>query len=158
MTQKDKQLLLNDLCGRLPYGVRVLVSDTFPYSTIPGKNAVIKVSDIHDLIAPVSLDERYNKSDKAFSKIIQEHTEYLEFKPYLRPMSSMTEEEKDELNSISHEFGFEWVDAKTTEERYMANAKMQSRSTDFYNAHHLDYRGLIEKGLALEAHEDMYML
>jgi len=54
-------------------------------------------------------------------------------KVYLRPMSSMTEEEKEEEENTVMMF-----------------------LQDFYNAHHLDYRGLIEKGLALEATEGMY--
>ena len=56
--------------------------------------------------------------------------------PYLRPMSSMSEEEYQE-------FGYDVL-------RYTP------REFDWLNAHHFDYRGLIEKGLALEAPEGMY--
>ena len=59
-------------------------------------------------------------------------------KPYLRPMSSMTQEEYEEEVSSLFGWNTEW-------EHY-----------DWLNAHHFDYRGLIEKGLALEALEDMY--
>lgn len=75
-------------------------------------------------------------------------------KPYLRPLSSMTDEEKNELNSISHEFCHEWLDALTTEERYVISAKMQRRSIELYNSHHLDYNGLISKGLAIAINEN----
>ena len=57
-------------------------------------------------------------------------------KPYLRPMSSMTEEEYQE-------FGYDVL-------RYTP------RELDWLNEHHFDYRGLIEKGLAIEAPEGMY--
>lgn len=60
-----------------------------------------------------------------------------EIKPYLRPMSSMTEEEKDEYDRL-----------------VMCNASWVV--DDWLLVHHFDYRGLIEKGLALEAPEGMY--
>lgn len=58
-------------------------------------------------------------------------------KPYLRPMSSMTKEEKKELFQL------------------MGNGTDVQR-IDFYLSHYLDYRGLIPMGLALPAHEGMY--
>ena len=61
-----------------------------------------------------------------------------EIKPYLRPMSSMTEEEENEYYNI--EFGF----------------IIHSDRVDWLNSHHFDYRGLIPKGAALEAPEGMY--
>ena len=61
-------------------------------------------------------------------------------KPYLRPMSSMTEEEKGEYQAFFNYDGVEYP------EEYI----------DWLNAHHFDYRGLIEKGLALKASEGMY--
>ena len=60
--------------------------------------------------------------------------------PYLRPMSSMTEEERKEYQAFFNYDGVEYP------EEYI----------DWLNAHHFDYRGLIEKGLALEAPEGMY--
>ena len=66
--------------------------------------------------------------------------------PYLRPMSSMTEVEEDEY-MIARQ--------KDIAEAYI-HATPQN-AIDWLNAHHFDYRGLIEKGLALEASEDMYI-
>ena len=77
--------------------------------------------------------------------------------PYLRPMSSMTEEEKDKLYTAMDWYG-------RIDENGNVDTKGQDKVyretfydyTDWLNAHHFDYRGLIEKGLALEAPEGMY--
>lgn len=63
-------------------------------------------------------------------------------KPYLRPMSSMTEEEKKDYNSKFEGRDFSW--------------EIYYGSTDWLNEHHFDYRGLIPMGLALPAPEGMY--
>ena len=65
-----------------------------------------------------------------------------ELKPYLRPMSSMTEEEKKDYNSKFEGRDFSW--------------EIYYGSTDWLNEHHFDYRGLIPMGLALPAPEGMY--
>ena len=69
------------------------------------------------------------------------YNKIIDIKPYLRPMSSMTLEEEREYNLTKT---LSIVDYPTLE------------SFDWLNAHHFDYRGLIEKGLALEAPEGMY--
>lgn len=126
MTQEDKELLLKDLCGRLPYRV------------------IIKHKDEHGK----SIDTRlvgYN-GDR-FNYYVDDlcfHLKIHEFKPYLRPMSSMTEEEKKELGRISCEGNIE--------HKY----GVFYRSQDYLNSIHVDYRGLIEKGLAIESPEGMY--
>lgn len=66
----------------------------------------------------------------------KETGELEKFKPYLRPMSSITEKEK--------------------QERYKFSAFNNIEVFDWYNAHHFDYRGLILMGLALPAPEEMY--
>ena len=119
MTQKDKNLLLKDLCARLPYGVKVnykgLIRPLFSVS--PTQHYKITLDNAidgeHNGLEFVCLDD--------------------EIKPYLRPMSSMTEEEVEEEDNTVMMF-----------------------LQDFYNSHYLDYRGLIEKGLALKAPEGMY--
>jgi hypothetical protein len=82
-------------------------------------------------------------------------------KPYLRPLSSMTEEESAELSNIISE----WFDKELfdlTEEPFLEyallkiNYSISPQLFDWLNAHHFDYRGLIEKGLAIEATEGMY--
>lgn len=71
--------------------------------------------------------------------------EICNIKPYLRSKSNMTDKEKKELNNV-------------LEFQYYSDDSCMCESTDWLNAHHIDYRGLIEKGLALEAPKDMYKL
>ena len=124
MVQEDKQLLLKDLCGRLPYGVHG------EYSWKCGKPYERELTG--NLMAELILS--FNSSEDS------------EFKPYLRPMASMTKEEKKVFNDFL-EFESEYPDVDLDNKTDMY---------DWLNAHHFDYRGLIEKGLALEAPEDMY--
>lgn len=114
MTKEDKQLLLKDLCARFPYGVIVQYK---------GHNTIIK----NKLLTGSDLDC---------------NMEY--YKPYLRPMSSMTKVERTEyLNACGNE-----MDNAFSSPRY--------GGIDYLNTYHFDYRGLIEKGLALEAPGGMY--
>ena len=133
MTQDNKQLLLSDLCVRLPYGVIGLYSwkNREPYN--------------RDLTG--SLFDELKSSWNS--------TEDSKFLPYLRPMSSMTKEESTELSNIISE----WFDKELfylTEEPFLEyalskiNYSISPLLFDWLNAHHFDYRGLIEKGLAIE--------
>ena len=128
MTQEEKELLLKDLCARLPYNVKVkYYSMEYPYGSKPV------------ILTPNLLNDRWENISNV--------------KPYLRPMSSMTEEEKVEWQQV---FELELKALETNEECTIANAASSSFEIDFYNKYHFDYRGLIEKGLALEATEGMY--
>ena len=145
MTQEKKQLLLKDLCGRLPYGVIV------DYKENEFESPHWKITTIY----PETLDGwiSYDKKVGAGSESGSRPFDIGEFKPYLRSMSSMTEKEtyifrQDVLNEVEarciHSFGSGEYSLAFTE------------ANDWLNVHHFDYRGLIEKGLALEAPEGMY--
>ena len=110
-------IVLIDLCTRLPYRVKV------------EHDGEVKS------IARYDTRERFELTDGTI-------TSYVNLKPYLRPMSSMTEEEKKEYNKVMFQ-------SERYEDDYAADV-------DWLNKHHFDYRGLIEKGLALEAPEGMY--
>ena len=116
MTQEEKQLLLIDLSARLSYGVKINVPHHY-----------------EDEDGIITLDAFWLHDIQNGRK---------EIKPYLRPMSSMTEEERKYYNQLS------LLVADGESDAY--------EETDWLNAHHFDYRGLIEKGLALEAPEGMY--
>lgn len=125
MTQEEKQPVFKDLCARLPYGVKVRnVKNNFDINNFNHNVEEIKI-----------LIEEYN------------------IKPYLRPMSSMTEREKEEFQYIA---GGKILDNCIVRDGYGINYDTISKIEDWLNAHHFDYRGLIEKGLALEALEYMY--
>ena len=125
MTQEEKDLLLKDICARLPYGVKIHIDSEFLRE---------KGWDIQTVVG----------IDFSLKIVLAEHNWYLplKIKPYLRPMSSMTEEEKE-----THECFFD--------EDGLLNCSVDPY-LDWLNANHFDYRGLIPMGLALEAPEGMY--
>ena len=145
MTQEEKQLLLKDLCARLPYGVicrQTLISDNYTVD-IPLQGASIDLLNID--------------------------MEEIEIKPYLRPLSSMTEDEKNELNKhyLCITIG-DHIILKYHSEGYWDN-DTETEFKDYlwlenwFNEHHFDYRidpstgkTLIESNLAIEAPEGMY--
>lgn len=134
MTEQDKQLLLKDLCARLPYGVIV------DYKENEFEIPHWKISTIYPAAFDgwIGYDKRVGTGSESGSRPFR----IGEVKPYLRSMSSMTEEENKYYNRLT-----ELVrDGETYEHEV----------TDWLNEHHFDYRGLIEKGLALEAPQDMY--
>ena len=126
MTQEQKDLLLKDLCARLPYKVKV--QDTYYKSLEPNP---IWLLDLHAQKVRLFADEGYQS------------IEYI--KPYLFPLSSMTEEQKEEFNTQSLKLQLQVIDEEIMYE------KATEFEVDFYNKHHLDWRGLIPMGLAIDA-------
>ena len=138
MTQENKQLLLKDLCARLPYGL-ILDVDTADWKA-PQGHIQLKIEGIGILFKDMSL-------------IVNGSYYGDNYKPYLRPMSSMTKEECIELGNI--EATIENIGEVIPNAPYYIEV-ISSKQIDWLNAHHFDYRGLIEKGLAIEAPEGMY--
>jgi len=137
MTKEEKQLLLIDLCARLPYDVQI--SKTYARddnSTYISEPHLVR-SINRDCVILVENEPFLDGTPDIDAWAIED------VKPYLRPMSSMTEEEDarrcaflDDIEGGIEDAIFNYI--------------------DWLNAHHFDYRGLIEKGLALEAPKDMY--
>lgn len=137
MTQEEKQLLLKDLCARIPYGVNIQVKD---WAVL---DAELEIGHINRL-----------------------QNDGLELKPYLRPMSSITKEEREEVEILIFGEWFAQDSGKVDGEGWieiLANYDVSGIDpgfcgdyVDWLNEHHFDYRGLIEKGLALEAKDGMY--
>ena len=148
MTQENKELLLKDLCARLPYDVKCYIpraNDTSILAAVlrDGKNTLFNFWED--------------------SRTIQDWYQlYIsEFKPYLFPLSSMTDEQCEELSNLIHEhftlddefsegirfktYGdiLVWFNEKPINECYFI--------FDYFNKNHFDYRGLIQKGLAIDA-------
>ena len=132
MTQEDKELLLKDLCARLPYGVKVESVFINP-DTKEHKSCGIEVFNATSLL------------------MIRDGLG--EFKPYLFPLSSMTETQQEEFDRIYADDM--QVVANNLKNRldgkpYETNLG-HYRHIDWLSAHHFDYRRLIEKSLALDA-------
>ena len=130
MTQEDKELLLKDLCARLPYGVKMnhIADDEHSPKTLIG---VAK-----DMITLEGLGG-------------YECVDVEDYKPYLFPLSSITEEQKKEYNYWKHEVPvcrYEYGDVVEEIELYDS-----PESFEYLIENHFDYRGLIEKGLAIDA-------
>ena len=130
LSQEEKELLLVDLCARLTHGVICQVDDGAA-GLNDGKLVEI---DISKELVRFDVDYYWDA--------------YIDdVKPYLRPMSSMTLEELGEYRR----FGDHIRDAEC--KIHIANYEQ----IDWFNTHHFDYRGLIPKGLAIEAPEGMYL-
>ena len=125
MTEDEKHnLLRKDLCARFPYNVKLKVK----YEDDPWTLFVMHQSE-----------KIYVLGTKGYPIEVK----LTDCQPYLRPMSSMTQEEKQEYQRITR--------------RWMYDSSYSiGDSFDWLNAHHFDYIGLIEKGLAIEAPEGMY--
>lgn len=132
MTQEDKQLLIKDLSARVFYGVKVNIERDYPNNP--------------------QVVERVAKDGEIIVNGIFAYDIYY-YKPYLRPLSSMTEEENEELKYVI-DLGLQALEGE--EGHNTVSAAPAAFEVDFYNKHHFDYRGLIEKGLALEAPDGMY--
>ena len=129
MTQEDKELLLKDLCARLPYNV--ICTDSRH-----GDSRITEIDIVEETIYCDDFDE-YIKIDKC--------------KPYLRPMSNMTKGEKRELINIRPYY----VNENDIVIGVQCNSFAQiSECQEWLNKHHFDYRGLIEKGLAIAVTEE----
>ena len=150
----QQELLLKDLCARLPYGVKGRVYA----ETTNGEYDINGDMIFFDSPFDVILDDINTSTEELHVVAIgnEDTVDFIEdeqtcgdpytideFKPYLRPMPSMTEKERDEWMEITH--AQEWL--------IIGNL---DKATDWLNAHHFDYRGLIPMGLALEAPEGMY--
>ena len=125
MKQKEKQLLLIDLCARLSYGVLFMVPD------INEPVELLSINPKRD--KPLEIDDGHDENSSTYWNLE-------DVTPYLRPMASMTEEEKREYEPFFNYDGVEYP------EDYI----------DWLNKHQFDYRGLIPMGLALPATEGMY--
>ena len=127
MTQEDKMLLIKDLSSRLPYAVHVQ-----------------HISGVSGILRDISIFHKYDKNDNIYDAIC--YTNFFrdwngitieQFKPYLFPLSSITEEQEKEYNNLNC---YELSCFPHSEE-----------ALDYLTKNHFDYRGLIEKGLAIDA-------
>jgi len=134
MTQEDKKLLLKDLCARLPYKV---------------KGQAVSNGEIYRISSIISV----SPSGESLLMLDDDNMDFVtleQTKPYLRPMSSMTEEELKTFYKI------EDMEHPVIWNIPQPNWHFSVDGIDWLNVNHFDYRGLIERGLAIEAPEGMY--
>jgi hypothetical protein len=134
MNEQYRELLFIDLCGRLPYKVRMFeiepindIQSNLTLQSITNKESVICITPSGGVIGS-SIDA---------------------FKPYLFPLSSMTEEQKEEIEDkliFPSNSNGGWIEIL-----YNDIYNIPFWFVDFCNKNHFDYRGLIEKGLAIDA-------
>ena len=145
MIQEDKQLLLKDLCARLPYRVKVKT----PYN----------VAEFVGIV-----DRKGVRKDIDYTDIVTDKQTYpLRYcQPYLRPMSNMTEEECDKVEEIlGNDCIFDFMgNGDIVLHKGNFTQKTLSKLYDFYNSIHVDYhtddegKTMIERGLAIEVTEE----
>ena len=140
MKIEDKQLLLKDLCSRLPYGVKVEVDQDKLQNYDSFWNNWNFNEEPQEIDGVNIYGVTFGCMDMSDGAIPFEF-----IKPYLFPMSSMTKEQKEEFDTKSLE-----LQLKVLEDEIMYE-KATEFEVDFYNKHHLDWRGLIPMGLAIDA-------
>ena len=157
MTLEEKKIIYSDLCCRLPYNVKILRHWVAPMTESEGECvARFNSSDVEILSSSIQLDgdDGYVICDDGSYRKVRKYS----CKPYLRPMEDMTEEECDMVETIlGDENIFDFMrngDIVLKEGKF--TQEMLSRLYDYLNSIHVDYRGLINKGLALEAPNNMY--
>ena len=126
MDKKDIKILIVSLAVLSQYNTKI-------YLQIPGEEPEVKDLTLQDVAD--------------FEESLKQGVD-VQIKPYLRPMSSMTEDEIKEFILIADTVL--WLGDKRS------TCILSLKQMDWLNAHHFDYRGLIPKGLALEAPEGMY--
>ena len=139
LLNSGKELLLKDLCARLPYGVRMFEIE--PINNIQSNLTLYSITNKASVICITLSGGVIGSSIDAF-------------KPYLFPLSSMTEEQKSELENLGWNFdNFEIHNVSEclgTYREYVAHSDCFAL-IDWLNKNHFDYRCLIEKGLAIDA-------
>ena len=171
MTKEDKELLLKDLSARLYYNIKgkitadCVIPHRYDNEGFPLESTFdvdVELNGINIDTEEISINVFENKGD--LSDYIDECQSdnpctIEEFKPYLRPMSSMTSTECMELSNLLPRYFTVFPEKLFCTEHInggIINLDVLDTIIDFYNSHHLDWRGLIPKGLALEAPDGMY--
>ena len=130
MTKEEKELLLKDLCARLPYGVKLEFYASATKQTYVCTLLGLEPEEEEPIIA---------KTENGYFYMLAGNV-----KPYLFPLSSMSEEQQKEFDQLIE------LELKAINDE-ISHTQVTIFEVDFYNKNHFDYRGLIEKGLAIDA-------
>ena len=129
MTQEDKELLLKDLCSRLPYGVKI--------DNMGEASVLTSINNKYRIIVKSGEEDKNPNFNLAELNVL----EIEDSKPYLFPLSSMTEEQCDELYNISE------LKLSFTPDRKI---NVYKETVEWFLKNHIDFNGLIPKGLAID--------
>ena len=149
MTQEDKELLLKDLCARLPYGVKAYVRN---WSKIDRKY----YEDVYTIMSTFpSLNEIHVQSEHGSVDVLLGYSDY-DIKPYLFPMSSLTEEQRNEICKTIRDMAEQYspygrINPKGCDNLLISCAHQADVLIEYFYKNHIDFRGLIENSLALDA-------
>ncbi len=142
MNQENRDLLLRDLCGRLPYGVKVQVII----------NGTVYQAGVYAVFGDGTVYVEYENSLDA--------VDISEVRPYLFPLSALSTSDKNEITNIL-DCNFPWeveegkinwtVGGLVESEQFTLTIDQVERLSDWFNKKHFDYRGLIGKDSALDA-------
>lgn len=135
MKQEQKELLLKDLCSRLPYKVKVGTTDNDG-----------SLENVWDTLwyNTFTEDVKLTHSTEDADKIV----DISEVKPYLFPLSSMTEEQKQYLKN---RFYYDWDGEPYDLWKCQIEIGEVDGLIDWFHENHIDYRSLIPMGLANDA-------
>ena len=136
MTQEEKQLLIKELSSRLPYGVHYR---RFAWDDERGKECIS--AQIYSVSPDGYVGNYFEDESDSIDNV----------RPYLFPLSSMTDDQRKYIADrwgINEEFDFE-INPDCGE--YFVELGDTVDFIDWLNENHFDYRGLIEKGLAIDA-------
>ena len=128
-TQEQKELLIKDLCARLPYEI------------------IIEHEGILSRLDTIFMCDSISISSTSMDEKLSYNLDLNEIKPCLYPLSSMTDEQKKELDDTLVDLNLKALSDKISSE------VVSTYEIDFYNKNHFDYRGLIPMGLAMDASE-----
>lgn len=145
MTDEQKELLSNDLSARLPYRVKIK-TDYYQTATLISIRKNISLNSGKDLSVTYDISGK----DEPFQMEERWGTPISEIKPYLFPMSSMTEEQRAEYESLCIKETSEYSDLYGiifAKDHYYDTIE----SIDYLYKNHIDVRGLIPMGLAIDA-------
>ena len=136
--EEKKDLLLRDLCARLPYGVKVKLGDN---------------PNIFDLEYRIKFAVMYGDSDK-----LEDILDIINIKPYLFPLSSLTEEQRNNICELlldtQKKFSpYGEINTKGCDNLFISSVKQSNALINYCLTNHLDINGLIEEGLAIDATE-----
>lgn len=157
MTLEEKKIIYSDLCCRLPYNVKILGHWVAPMTGSEGECvARFNSSDVEILSSSIQLDgdDGYVICDDGSYRKVRKYS----CKPYLRSMSNMTSLERYELRELfNFELDFNDVSIELLDSEIHKLSYIEiERIFDYLRSHHFDYNELINKGLAIEAPNNMY--